>query len=43
MSILAHSHCESLIKQIPLAAKEFDVDCWSTENWLMIIADATAA
>lgn len=35
MSILAHSQCESLIKQIPLAAKEFDVDGWRSENWLL--------
>lgn len=33
MSILAHSHCESLIKQITMAAKEFDVDRRSTTNW----------
>lgn len=40
MSILAHSHCESLIKQIPLAAKEFDVE--GTENWLAVCATAAA-
>lgn len=37
MSILAHSQCESLIEQIPLAVQEFDVlmvDAQKTGCWI---------